>query len=794
MFFGDLLTPQSGVFYQVLGYYGRTSTPYPIDAEPKEICTQMLSFLGQKILDDTVDFHIQLDKKCFIDSVSLQFAGKPQGLGIQILSVTERGEKLLHRACGEGNGFSVEQETLFSVNTEAKHLILRVDANYNNFSMGHLSLLGAVEVDKMVYPIPKHFVRRDGLLISPFVVTADEECTTAMRTFIEKCREMYSFSIEEGVCGNICMQVSSALEKEAFSIFVTPTKAELKAGSGRAMLYAVEKLLQLCGLNGIDCCCLEDAPAFPIRGIHIGLPSPEQMPLIHRLVKYVWVPMGYNTLFVEVAGAMEYPSHPKINETWERLCRLYEQGEVPTPAHYGMLPHTTVSIEDVRRFCSDCRACGMEVIPEVQTLGHTQYITTAYPHLAEIEDVADEGSGDRFYDDARPSVVYYHCMCPNHPDYYKVIFDVMDDVIEAFQPKEYVHIGHDEIYQIGKCKICKNQNPAEIYAKEVTALHDHLAQKGLKTMMWSDMMEETKRYATVDAVYSIPKDVVCLSFTWYFHLDETLDIEKRLTENGLHYMIGNLYSSHYSRFEARTANALCLGGELSTWVENSEQVLGYEGKIYDFLYTANMLWAAGDQRLRGLYNRLIVQRMDTVRCRIHDGGLPKKQKREEIALDGSSDAVPFDIAHLFDSALKVQNGEVNIPINRKVANLYLLQATDLPDRRAPWQKMKALGGYTIHYADGRKHQEPIYYGYGLGNYRRCFASPLSSSLYRHEGYISTYPALPVQKKNLLGEDVTLYEYQLRNPYPECEVVSLSVSYDSPRKVSLLLFGVEAEEI
>ena len=32
---------------------------------------------------------------------------------------------------------------------------------------------------------------------------------------------------------------------------------------------------------------------------------------------------SYNTLVMELGGAMEYKSHPEINEAWVRYCKLF---------------------------------------------------------------------------------------------------------------------------------------------------------------------------------------------------------------------------------------------------------------------------------------------------------------------------------------------------------------------------------------------------------------------------------------------------------------------------------------
>ena len=82
-------------------------------------------------------------------------------------------------------------------------------------------------------------------------------------------------------------------------------------------------------------------------------------------------------------------------------------------------------------------------------------------------------------------------------------------------------------------------------------------------MIWGDMLQPVTKYLTPPAVDLIPKDIVLLDFIWYFHLDK--DIEDHLLERGFKVIMGNMYSSHYPRYEARRSKKGILGAEVSTW-------------------------------------------------------------------------------------------------------------------------------------------------------------------------------------------------------------------------------------
>ena len=77
-----------------------------------------------------------------------------------------------------------------------------------------------------------------------------------------------------------------------------------------------------------------------------------------------------------------------------------------------------------------------------------------YDVLSKIE--AEKKKIDTRAEDAKPNEFYYHSYCPSNPKSYEILFDIIDEVIEVFKPEEYVHMGHDEVYQLGVCPVCNH--------------------------------------------------------------------------------------------------------------------------------------------------------------------------------------------------------------------------------------------------------------------------------------------------------------------------------------------------
>lgn len=471
-----------------------------------QLIRNMVGFSGPDLLDNSVDILLCFGRKCFIDSISF-VQDKESAIGkIQVFAVEGQTLNPVARHLPESGKSITTQEIAISVGVEAESLVLRVIGAYQHMVLGKLDVFGAIGLEEAVYPLPKKLERTGKMFREITGIEAGEGAEFAMQNFVEKYQDLFGREIPQGK-GNIHLVIDSEMEYEAYTVSVSETEVQLHGGSSRALLYATEKLLQLCTADGIATAEIEDKPFLSMRGVHFGLPNRKNIEFLKRMVKYVLMPMGYNMVIIEIAGGMEYKRHPEINEMWAEKGRLAKEGKCAYPPHYGMAGCGDIlTHEEVKDLCDWFRKYGLEVVPEVQTFGHTQYITISHPEVAEIEEIVNDENVDLYVSDTRPAQEYYHTMCPNHPDYYPLTFDVIDEVIEVFQPERYVHIGHDEIYGVGTCPICKKIGAAKVYAQEVTALHDHLKELGYGTMIWSDMVEEPQDYA-VSAIHMIPKDI-----------------------------------------------------------------------------------------------------------------------------------------------------------------------------------------------------------------------------------------------------------------------------------------------
>jgi hypothetical protein len=123
----------------------------------------------------------------------------------------------------------------------------------------------------------------------------------------------------------------------------------------------------------------------------------------------------------------------KINAVvfeFEDKLRYQRQPEVGAPQ--------AISIDEMASLTRYARERNIEITPLVQGLGHATFILK-HEEMAHLREL----SWNRW------------AFCPLHEGTYQVLFDMYRDAIDATPGSKYLHIGGDEIGNIGLCPRCK---------------------------------------------------------------------------------------------------------------------------------------------------------------------------------------------------------------------------------------------------------------------------------------------------------------------------------------------------
>ncbi|MBR5840865.1 MAG: family 20 glycosylhydrolase, partial [Victivallales bacterium] len=674
-----------------------------------------------------------------------------------------------------------DHEISLTVATSLAACRIVIDAPFSDIGLSELDFFGAYGDDLPLYPTPAKSSLSDKTVdVTSFNgYQADNDAANrAGEILAEKLLEKTGYALTAKANGTIRFKQDAAIAENGYRLNVTEKNIDIAAADFRGFVIAVETLIKMLRGNSFQQGIVEDAPRFNFRGVHIFLPPPDQFDFAKRLIKYLISPMGYNAVILEFAGGMRFESHPEITEAVLHAKQMAREGKWPQFPHGEVGGDGVVEKADVAAYIDYIRSFGIDVIPEVQSLGHVQFMTIAHPDIAEREESLEEAVDQRFAD-ANKGKFYAHCYCPSNEKSYKILFDLMDEIIEVARPTKYVHAGHDEVYQIGVCPVCREKDPADLYYNDVMRIHDHLAAKGLKMMIWSDMLQSVSSYKTVSAIDRLPKDIVMMDFIWYFHLGK--DIEENLTEKGFPVLIGNLYSSHFPRFEKRVQNPRIFGGEMSFWTRVSEEVLGREGKIYDLFFTAEMLWSdTYHEALRFSYDRVIRRLIPPLRDLLGDRQSPSQlPAHQETALYGTSQSPDPE---------KDKTG-LDIAVNGRFDSLVISHAAQSEMTRMPWVALEEIGAYHVMFDDGSSELIPVLYGGNIGYWNRRQGQPQPQPYYRHNGYIGTYFADTTESRLRDGRLVTLYHYEWLLPQNGKTIVRLRYIPAANAKSDVVVYGV-----
>lgn len=762
-------------------FYTRVGGRVP--AEPDLSDGERVVFKWQSIYNSGVEIHARLDGEYYVGSVTLPLLEGSRVCGVKLIS---HGSTVGVYSAGTGRTEGGEITVNAGVLTD--EITLRIETSSFDVAFCKPRIYACRDDGApLLWPVPKSVSFGEESVKISSISSGCEDSLAAAELLLELVSERFGDVIcAEGVPVTLEISESDEYRGERYTVSVGREGIRLTAGKRIALMYAVFALLSVGECGEFRLSEIDNYPSKEYRGFHMGLPKPDNIPFAKHLMRDVLLPLGYNVLFVQIIGCMEFERHPEITEAWRR-----ELARDPKFPHYYMgAEGGTISRAEVAELMDYAHGLGFEIIPEVQSLGHVQWLTIAHPEIAEIAPEEREIEDTR-NEDERPVGVYHHCYCPSDERSYELLFDVMDEIIEVTRPERFVHIGHDEVYHIGLCERCRELPADVLFARDVKRIYDHLRSRGLRTMMWSDMLQPVSQYRTPAAIKLIPKDIVMLDFIWYFHLDK--NIEENLYPEGFDVLIGNLYSSHFPRYTERARAKQLRGGAVSSWCEVNEYRMGKKGKFWELSYTAELLWNPESYRdeQRRVFSYVIshylqpLQR-DLVRGKYCIGGYEKSFFSPSR---GKVDGIPREILARYPGAV-IADGSA-VVLNDKFDRLLIEHTALVREMRVPWTELRLSGEYTLCYDDGDELTVRAEYGGGVMFYDSSYGHPLPEAVHRHTGYIGTWFSDPVfEGKGEHGEDLLVLAQVVENPYPNKTLKTVIYKSAENDISTVVLCGIE----
>lgn len=398
--------------------------------------------------------------------------------------------------------------------------------------------------------------------------------------------------------------------------------------TARGLYFAANAVVRHAENGRIKKGIIYNYPSKPVRGAKVYIPAREDIEYFKEFIDFCAY-YGYNTLVLEIGGAMQYERHPEINAAWEKYCAKFSEyrGQSLDYQNAPRWARNSIHMENGGgSFLTKEELCGLieyvnerhiEIIPEVPTLSHSDYILAAYPELREREE------------DDLPDTY-----CPSEPQVYKIVFDILDEVIDLFRPKQ-INIGHDEYFSVALCEKCRHKDPAEIYANDIIKIKTYLDKYNIKTIMWSEMLLNAigkqgqtwggshkyvlnmrtnefleERPATYRAIDMLPKDIIM--FNWYWGISPSY--EKLFNQKGFSCILSNFSPLVFENYNAR--QEYFDGIVISNWSSMNQEHMQRNGIFISMAYAAKMLWS-GDFDENDFENNFIEAASDIFNYRLN---------------------------------------------------------------------------------------------------------------------------------------------------------------------------------
>ncbi len=225
------------------------------------------------------------------------------------------------------------------------------------------------------------------------------------------------------VKGSLTLILDKALTSipsdEGYVLTIYKDKAEISSKSDAGLFYGCQSLEQLLedamdSGKPVPSCRITDYPALSYRAVHFDLK--------HHLDHM-------NYYYESIDRLARYKINAVVIEFEDKL-RYRRQPLVGAPQ--------AISIDEMAALTRYARNRHIEITPLVQGLGHATFILKheEYAGLREL-----------------PWNKW--AFCPLNEGTYQVLFDMYRDAIDATPGSKYLHIGGDEIGNIGICPRCK---------------------------------------------------------------------------------------------------------------------------------------------------------------------------------------------------------------------------------------------------------------------------------------------------------------------------------------------------
>ena len=195
-------------------------------------------------------------------------------------------------------------------------------------------------------------------------------------------------------------------------------------------------------------------------------------------------------------------------------CALQFKSHPELITHKNALTH-----EQAKELAAYARERGVELIPEIESFGHTHFIT-GVPQYAHLQDAMQGGRG------------HFSAVSPVAPETLKLFTDLYREAAEIF-PSRYFHGGCDEVNWGGSelsREALKTKSRDEIWAEYLNSLDRVARELGKEFIVWGDYV----LHKQPGVLPRLNKDIIVMD--WQYYVTDPKPLEeaaRKVVDTGL---------------------------------------------------------------------------------------------------------------------------------------------------------------------------------------------------------------------------------------------------------------------
>ncbi len=358
-------------------------------------------------------------------------------------------------------------------------------------------------------------------------------------------------------------------EAEGYVLLAGPHRIVVAGHDPHGTFYGAQTLCQMLGRDSRGVYAHEgiinDYPSLSWRGAHLFV-GDHALPFHEKLIARIFARLKMNALVLQCEQAK-----------WTTLGKA--------------APPWAMSKTDLHADIGFARRYGLSVTPLVNSAGHLPWLFRDPANLPLAED---------------PQTPYAANV--SNPETYRKLFRLYDEVEDTFH-SDTLHVGGDEITLRGRFPYRsrrKYPTVAAAFTAHITRLHDYLKARGIKTMLWSDMLlspgdarDATNAPTPAQAAQmraGLPKNLILTD--WHYSAQDPFTSPLLLRRAGFGPIIGGTWAvpGNVTGFSRALAAQRQRGLLQTTWAgyNSSEANLAHEKyQFAAFVLAADCAWNGG---------------------------------------------------------------------------------------------------------------------------------------------------------------------------------------------------------